>query len=151
MGGLQGELWGREIRERMSIALQMSAESEVLYVKASGAFSLAEAKRKFIDLMEAVAHTRTNKVLFDGRGLEGEPEFIERFYYGEFVAHTVSDYMLRGECRAPKFAYVLKEPVLDPRRFGEDVAVNRGMRLKVFDNLTEARTWLDRASAQRAA
>ncbi len=37
--------------------------------------------------------------------------------------------------------------MLDPQRFGETVAVNRGMRIKVFDNPEEAFAWLDLAPA----
>jgi hypothetical protein len=32
--------------------------------------------------------------------------------------------------------------VLDPKRLGETVAVNRGMNIKVFDNPEDARRWL---------
>ena len=46
---------------------------------------------------------------------------------------------------APRFAYVLEEPMLDPERFGETVAVNRGMRVRAFDNLEAARAWLELA------
>jgi hypothetical protein len=37
--------------------------------------------------------------------------------------------------------------VLDPDRFGETVAVNRGMPVRVFDNLEEALKWLAVTSA----
>ena len=59
----------------------------------------------------------------------------------------VAQYRKRGMSAATRFAYVLKEPVLDPDRFGETVAVNRWMRLKVFDNLKEALEWLAPDSA----
>jgi hypothetical protein len=32
--------------------------------------------------------------------------------------------------------------VLDPKKFAETVAVNRGMLIRVFDNLEEALEWL---------
>ncbi len=43
---------------------------------------------------------------------------------------------------ASAFAHVLKEPVLDPQRFGETVALNRGMNVRTFDNLEDALAWL---------
>ena len=72
---------------------------------------------------------------------------IERFCYGEFTARAVAEYALRNGCPSPEFAYVLHIPVLDPNRFGETVALNRGMRIKVFDDLDVARDWLGIGSA----
>jgi len=60
-------------------------------------------------------------------------ELMERFYYGEFAARTVMYYFV-DSLRSPLFAYVLKEPVLDLRRFGETVAVNRGMQVRAAPN-----------------
>ena len=122
--------------------LKMHVESEVLHVSATGQFSMEEAKRTFIEVIDAVAKHRVDKVFFDGRGIEGNPELIERFYFSKFAAHTVNDYSSRGLCRFPIFGFVLKEPVLDPGRFGETVAMNRGMHIKVFDNVKEAQVWL---------
>ena len=108
-----------------------------------GEFSLGEAKRTFLEMLEAVARHKVRKVLFDGRGLAGEPKTIERFFYGEFVARAIAEFADRGMVsRATQFAYVLEEPMRDKRRFGETVAVNRGMFVKTFDNLQDALGWL---------
>jgi hypothetical protein len=107
-----------------------------------GKFSLKEAKRTFREMLEAAALHKAKKVFFDGRKLIGKPEIMERFYYGEFAAQTVWDFAERGVSPATRFAYVLREPVLDPGRFGETVAVNRGMAVRAFDNPEEALQWL---------
>jgi hypothetical protein len=39
-------------------------------------------------------------------------------------------------------AYVGDEPLIDPARFGETVAVNRGALIKVTTDLNEAFAWL---------
>ena len=127
----------------MSISLDIRAESRLLRVTGSGQFELADARRKFLRVLDAVDQYTATQVLFDGRAVKGNPETIERFWYGEFAAEAVSRYMIDGAIRrAPQFAYVLHEPVLDPKRFGETVAVNRGMWVKAFDNLDDAREWL---------
>ena len=132
----------------MSISLEVRpeevrAEPGVLYVAGSGQFVLADARRKFLRVLDAVDQNNATKVLFDGRAIRGKPETIERFWYGEFAAEAVSRFMIEGAVRrAPQFAYVLHEPVLDPKRLGETVAVNRGMWVKAFDNLEDAREWL---------
>jgi len=135
----------------MSVALQMSSESGVLHVRATGRFSLAEAKRAFVEMIGAAAQHKVDKVLIDGRGVEGGPKVMERFYFGEFAANTVINLSLLGSCHYPRVAYVLNEPMLDPGRFGETVAVNRGVQIKAFDNIKEARTWLEIAPAKEPA
>ena len=67
---------------------------------------------------------------------------MERFYYGEFAAQTVAKFTSRGVSGSTQFAYVLEVPVLDPGRYGETVAANRGMLVKAFDNLDDALGWL---------
>jgi len=122
---------------------RVTAKSDYLYVTAAGEFSLDEAQRRFLEMLESVAAFNARKVLFDGRTLVGEPKMMERFYYGEFAALSVARFANRGVSPATRFAYVLDEPMLDQDRFGETVAVNRGMRVKAFDNLEAARAWLE--------
>lgn len=125
----------------------MRPDADLLEVRATGEFSLDEAQRTFSEMMEAVALHKTKRVLFDGRTMTGNPQTLERFYYGEFAAATVAQRKTRGASGATRFAYVLKEPVLDPERFGETVAANRGMDVKAFDNPEEALAWLEKPSA----
>src|SRR4029077_3798440 len=117
----------------MSMILRICAESGLLRVVAVGEFSIEEAKTTFLEMLNAVARHKSEKILFDGRELKGEPTTIQRFLYGEFVASAVArDVVERDLVSALQFAYVLQEPVLDPLRFGETVAVNRGMWVKAF-------------------
>jgi hypothetical protein len=132
----------RKAGDKMSMFLAIRPEPGLLHVDATGEFSLKEAKRTFIEMLEAVALHKTNKVFFDGRKLLGKPEKMERFYYGEFVARTVWYFAELGVSRATKYAYVLRAPVIDPGRFGETVARNRGMDVMAFDNPEEALEWL---------
>jgi hypothetical protein len=117
-------------------------------VKASGKFSLAEGKRTFLEVVKALEEQGVGKVLFDGRELKGKPETIERFFYGAFAAREVGEYAIRKRCTSPEFAYALHVPVLDPYRLGELVAVNRGMRVKVFGDLEGALAWLGRGGME---
>ena len=75
----------------MSMKLKVCPESGFLRVDAVGEFSIAEAERTFLEMLEAVARHKVRKVLFDGRGLAGEPETMERFLYGEFVAPAFAE------------------------------------------------------------
>ena len=48
--------------------------------------------------------------------------------------------------RAPQFAFVLLEPILDPGRLGQIVALNRGMNVTMAENESEAEAWLEVAA-----
>lgn len=128
----------------MSMKLELSADEQLLVVRASGQFSLAEAKQRFIEVLEAVAQHGVRKVLVDGRKLVGSPTKMERFYYAEHAALSIAKY---GVPPNTQFAYVLKEPMRDPERFGETVAVNRGMLTGTFESIDDALVWLGIGSA----
>lgn len=129
--------------------LDIHPRADLLEVGATGEFSLEEAQRTFLELMEAVALHKTCRVLFDGRSITGNPNTIERFYYAAFAAATAEQYKAQGRCGVTRFSYVLKEPVLDPEKFGETVAVNRGMRVKAFDNPEDALAWLENSGGKK--
>jgi hypothetical protein len=73
----------------LDIIIEIRPESGLLNVGAIGEFSLQEAERTFLEMLEAVARYKVEKVLFDGRRLTGAPKTMERFYYGEFAADSV--------------------------------------------------------------
>ena len=97
--------------------------------------------RHFLETLDAVAQYQAQNVLFDGRTLEGKPQVLERFLYSEFAAKETMR-VVKEHGFAPRFAYVLHEPLRDPGKCGETVAVNRGMDMKVFENMEDAFEWL---------
>src|SRR5262245_55757117 len=132
----------------MSMVQEISDKPGLVHVNAQGLFSLDEAKKLFVEMLEIVAQHKAEKVLIDGRKLTGEPKTMERFYYGEFAAQTVASFATRGVSPATHFAYVLDERMRDPDRFGEVVALNRGMLVKTFDRVEDALKWLRLATAE---
>jgi len=126
----------------LAVTLEVDPERRFLCVVYSGTFSLAEAETTFHEILAAVVEHNLRKVLIDGRQVVGDPAPLERFFYGKYVADAVAKTINRTKVEVPRFAYVLQEPVLDPNRFGETVAVNRGMRVKVFSDVKQAEWWL---------
>jgi hypothetical protein len=123
--------------------IEIEEAEGLLRVVASGAFSIGAALNNFLETLDAVERTGAKKILIDGRTVSGKPEIIERFIYGEFAAKAVARSMMGGALRRmPQFAYVLHVPMRHPSRFGETVAVNRGLWVKVFDSVEEALEWL---------
>ncbi|MFL6374527.1 MAG: hypothetical protein ACJ73D_07685 [Pyrinomonadaceae bacterium] len=127
----------------MTMTVMSRAEANYLVVMADGEFDLDEAMRTFREVVVAVIANRSEKVLFDGRRISGDPESIERFFYGEFAARTVRQALEENALAIPpQFAYILCPPVLDPERLGETAASNRGMNVKAFDELADGISWL---------
>ena len=135
----------------MALIATTNVESGILHVTVTSTFSLQAAETNLLEILEAVASERCFKVLVDGRQIEGDPTTIQRFLYGSFAAEAVASHIRYGKvAQIPQFAYVLQEPVLDPERFGETVALNRGLWVKVFENIDDARAWLNAARASSA-
>lgn len=134
----------------MELTFTFDAGNHLIRASLAGPFSLSDAETTFMKILDALVQHQAKKVLIDGRTITGEPEPIERFYYGEFVADAVANLNNRGLAHGPQFAYVLVVPVLDRHRFGETVAQNRGMYVKAFDNLGAAEHWLGIAQSTAA-
>jgi hypothetical protein len=128
--------------EDLALTLQVDRDRRLLSVVYSGAFDVTQAQETFHDILAALIEHKLNKVLIDGCQIIGDPEPLERFYYSSYVADAVAQTVNQSKIEVPRFAYVLKAPMLDPKKFGETVAVNRGMRVKVFDNMKQAELWL---------
>ena len=143
---------GKKHREAlMSIRISMRVKSQCLHVLVQGRFTLVAAQRTFADVLDMAVQQRIVQILLDGSQLAGEPTTIDRFCYAKFAALATALAKQRHGKFRPKFAYVLKTPVLDPGRFGETVAVNRGMYVKAFESLEAAREWLGLPATDAAA
>jgi hypothetical protein len=59
--------------EEMTIQQNMHFQSGLLSVDASGEFSLEDAKQAFLEMLEAVAQHKAEKILFDARNVKGRP------------------------------------------------------------------------------
>ena len=103
----------------------VQVEEGILHAVLAGPFELTQAQHQLID----------------GRQMTGKPTDFERFLYGEFVASATLDVLFRHNVRL-KFAYVIHEPLRDPKRYGETVAVKGGMDVKTFEDKNEALEWL---------
>lgn len=132
----------------MRIQQKMHFASGILHVDATGEFSLEEAGRAFQEMLEAVVQYQAKKVLFDGRTLKGNPDYVERFYYGEFAANETRRLALELGI-VPRFAYVITAALRHPNRLGQIVAVNRGMSVKTFETPADALEWLEHTPANK--
>jgi hypothetical protein len=123
---------------------QRQLEQGILNAVVMGEFELAAAEIEFVEILDEAVRSGATKVLIDGQQMIGNPGDFERFLYGEFAAWATLQVM-RERNIALRFAYVIHEPLRDAARFGENVAVNRGMNVKTFEDTNAAIQWLNAA------
>ena len=87
----------------------------------------------------AITYARTNKVpklLFNGQQLTGirSPSLPERYFISRRFATAA-----KGEVQ---LALAIQSYLIDPEKFGIQVARNAGMNADVFDNEPDALAWL---------
>lgn len=122
--------------------LELTPDADVLRVRVSGDFSLQEANDGVVRIFEAILERGIRKVLVDCRQVVGEPTTLERFVHATFAVSQMDRFSGAGVSRGTRFAYVGNEPLIDRRHFGETVALNRGLNVKVSLSLERALDWL---------
>jgi len=131
----------------VSITTQVKVEVTHLLITCSGSYDQADAEQIFCMAFETAARQKVPRVLLDCRKVTGELSTMDRFDLAEYVSMLV---LSRMNAESVRIAVVGVEPLIDPGRFGETVAVNRGVTGKVTTDLNEAMEWLGIHSVNRA-
>ena len=105
-----------------------------LLIEFFGEFSVEAGKQCVDRMMEACLKQRQSRVLLDCRRMTGSMTVISRFQVAEYGAFSL-DFLNR-------FALVNRDDVLLPDNFVENVAINRGMDMKIFTDFDAAEQWL---------
>jgi len=122
----------------MAIETHSELQSSYVHYFCKGPFEFEAIKDVFSTAFEIASEKNRNAILVDIIELHGKPPTTyERFNLGEYVAHLCFKFG-----KPVRIAVVGKIPIVDPERFGETVAVNRGANGKVFTELEEAKDWL---------
>jgi hypothetical protein len=100
----------------------------------TGEFSQAAGKQCIDAMVEACRWLKISKALLDCRKMTGEIEILEGFMVAQYGGK------MRGFLT--KTALVGREDQMFPDNFVENVAVNRGVNLKIFTDIEEAIAWL---------
>jgi len=105
-------------------------------VHARGAFDLAWLQGFIVRIAATAKGTNPEPraILIDVRELTGpRPDGMELYDLGVLASRDIIGMPI---------AFVGSEAFVDPRRFGEAVARNRGLNLRVFTDMNEALVWL---------
>jgi len=129
------------VQKNTPLKYSLVVKESYLSVTVSGHFSLAEVKIMYIDALESLLENDLSKLFFNAYKVKGKVTTIDRYYFGEFAALESLKYMGKGLKRIAVSVYGI-EPIIDPERFGEIVARNRGLNLKVTTDKNEALQFL---------
>lgn len=127
----------------MAIEIEFAPAGQYLNARLSGEFSMPGATAALADIFAEYAGISLRGVLIDLRELRGVPATMDRYKVSMLYAEHARKMALAQPGRHLRLAAVGHEPLIDPQRFGEDVAVNRGVNLRVFTDFGAARAWLD--------
>ena len=112
----------------------ISDQGGFLLTEFIGEFSV-EAGKKCIDAMaRASLESHRPKVLLDCRKMTGNMPIMARFHVAVYAATTREV--------ISKIALVNRQDVILPDGFVENVAVNRGVNVKIFTDFDQAQHWL---------
>lgn len=108
-------------------------EGDWLVIRLSGPFNLEWFLGVIVDVGQAMRSAPAVALLVDTHELYGTIEDLDRYRF----AVAISEQQIAGP-----LAFVGNEPIVDAGRFGESVARNRGVNVRVFSNEPDARVWL---------
>ena len=104
------------------------------YFEFSGEFSPETGKQCIDAMVEVSSQSQISKALLDCRKMTGEIQIMESFMVAKYGVQMIG--------AISKFALVGREDQMFPDNFVENVAVNRGVNLKLFTDVEKAIDWL---------
>ncbi len=123
----------------MSIDIRVEVKAEYVQLSCRGTFALEAVLDVYRQAFDAAIREGRNAVLVDFMDLQGmPPTTLDRYEQGVHVAQLQQD----PARRRIRIVVVGHEPLIDPQRFGETVALNRGAIGKVFTDMEEAVAWI---------
>lgn len=119
--------------------IESTVKTGYVLIAASGDYSLIKANHLFESAIDyALLHNKSN-VLINVNNVTGSIPLMDRFYFAENLANYRKKH---GLSKIKKIAVVGHEPIVHEERFGEQVAINRGVNSRVFTDISEASDWL---------
>lgn len=126
----------------MTLRVELESRKHYLRAAVSGAYSLRAAQDVYDQVVKAALANGHTRALIDASGVSGVPTQDERYMLGLFVAAEQRILASKTPQLTVQVAVFGHRPLIDPDRFAETVAVNRGAKVKVSERLDEALAWL---------
>jgi hypothetical protein len=124
--------------------MRVDFEPHKHYLRAivSGDYNLRAAQDIYDQAIKIAVAGGQTRILIDASRVTGTPTQDERSMLGLFVAAEQRILASRTPPAEVQVAVYGRQPLIDPERFGETVALNRGAKVKVSERLDEALSWL---------
>lgn len=110
-----------------------------LYAALRGDFEVAGAMTAYREVLQTAAREQALRVLLDCTAMSGNPTMDERREFGLFMAEEQAKYAGLGGLQVGILA---STQAMDPGRYLQSVANNRGVRVRTSDSLQELLSWL---------
>lgn len=124
----------------MSVTTEVVLEPSWVRVHCSGTCSsAAELKATFRIALDVARESHKRRVLIDAIEVTGQLSTVERREGARYLCEAD---LADPSNRIAAIAVAGREPLVDPTRFGETAARERGCNGRVFVDLTEATEWL---------
>ena len=123
------------------LRFDIEPRSGYLYAAISGEFTLSSAQASYRAMLQAAALHRQPRMLLDCTRITGKMTTNDRMAFGMFMAEE-QQVMLSQLPQAPQVAILAAAPIMDPGRFTQTVANNRGIRMRASESLQELLSWL---------
>ena len=128
--------------QAMSLTIDFEPRKQYLRATVHGSYTLRSAQDVYDQAIKTAVAVGQSRILIDASAATGAPTQDERYMLGLFVAAEQRILASRVPPLEVQVAVVGQRPLVDPDRFGETVAVNRGAKLKVSERVDEALAWL---------
>ena len=116
--------------------LEITAREGILEARVTGDFRLERFKRQIETILQAAKERGLDRILVDVARMAGFEalDTTDRFEMATHAARLAGNLV--------KIALVGRTPQLDRERFGEQVAQNRGLNIRIFVDEAAALAWL---------
>ena len=128
----------------LHFGITSSIEDNWVCIVATGDYSFLKADHLFRYAIENALLNKRTKILIDVTGITGNIPFFDRFEYSAFLAKFQREHASPKMTRMTRIAVVGHKPIVDKKKFGETVAVNRGANVEVFTDMDNAYAWLNK-------
>ena len=120
--------------------IEITVKDDFLLISVRGNYSLSNANNLFkLAIDNSLSHNKS-KILIDITDITGSIPFFNRFLFSEVLWNYIRKHALG---KVNRIAVVGKEPIVDKEKFGEIVAKNRGVNVRVFTDRSKASNWIN--------
>ena len=120
----------------MPFNIQVKKDQGYIQVEQFGDWAVSEGEEIRQQVFELVAREAILNIVLDVRGMTGDVSTMDLF------KATVEHASYNTQIPKPRTAMIVRPDQKENAKFIEDVALNRGMQIKVFIDRNEALGWL---------